>query len=333
NGPQGRGFLNLAPPPPLFHPALQTTDSPNTLKQASQTPVLGGQSPVYSAQLKMETPGLISHEIKTEAPEQAVFEKDSGPYCCSLCQRLFRCVTHLQAHKENHVRQELGHAWPALAERGLRRSPQTQKNRSDPSNLKLHLRSHEEDAPVKRKKSRCGECGKSFYDLQKHRAVHYTEKPFCCSVCSKAFSGLKDHQRTHTGEKPFMCTLCGKSFSLQGNLKEHERIHSGERPFPCGECEKTFKTARYLRIHQRTHTGEKPYRCTHCGRDFSHLNANQCTNNWVKICVLYQSFAKICKLCTLAASEAAVSPGQSLQSHHLCLTYKRFGLMNLLIFI
>lgn len=177
-------------------------------------------------------PGLASHEIKTEAAEQAIFEMDGGPYCSSLCQRLFRYVAHLQAHKENHVRQEHGQAWPALGERGLRRSPKTQKTCG------------EEDASMKRKKSRCGECGKSVYDLQKHRAVHSTEKPFCCSVYSKTFC-----------------------YSL--SLTLHQRIHTGERPYKCTQCDKCFTSAAGLKGHQRTHTGEKPSMCTLCGKGFS----------------------------------------------------------------
>ena len=106
------------------------------------------------------------------------------------------------------------------------------------AHLTLHLRSHEDDKPLK-----CPSCTLRFkYEkcLQKHMSVH--EQDFPCSVCSQMFSQkskLRTHMQTcHTkkAEKPpkkspekvpvpqegkHKCPNCSRSFGRKNDMSRH----------------------------------------------------------------------------------------------------------------
>ncbi|XP_059587289.1 uncharacterized protein LOC102569172 [Alligator mississippiensis] len=149
----------------------------------------------------------------------------------------------------------------------------------------------------------CGECGKSFGDLQElgaHRGPLGREKDYPCAESWSSFqekdhliqqqrtepgqnsclfpecrqscislSDLQIHQRMHVGDKPYRCNECSKSFTRRYHLQVHTRVHTGEKPFSCPQCGKSFTKNSALTKHWRVHTGEKPFSCRQCGKSFS----------------------------------------------------------------
>lgn len=94
---------------------------------------------------------------------------------------------------------------------------------------------------------------------------------FKCDICKRVLSclgSLERHKRIHFDDKPYKCKFCSKSFRESGKAQVHERVHTGSKPFQCQQCEKTFRTSTQRIIHMRTHTKEKPFTCKFCGKLF-----------------------------------------------------------------
>ena len=121
----------------------------------------------------------------------------------------------------------------------------------------------------------CNVCTKTFSfesHLDRHLAVHTSERPFKCKICKKRFaakSNLEIHFRVHTGERPFKCKICKKRFAQMPHLKSHVRVHTGERPFKCQVCDQSFTQSSSRKSHMQIHTGEKPFSCDICKKRFS----------------------------------------------------------------
>ena len=59
---------------------------------------------------------------------------------------------------------------------------------------------------------------------------------FVCDVCQKKFkskSNLNVHKRIHSSEKPYKCDVCERKFARKGDSTRHMLIHSGKKDFQC----------------------------------------------------------------------------------------------------
>ncbi|XP_066556747.1 zinc finger protein 408 [Amia ocellicauda] len=134
----------------------------------------------------------------------------------------------------------------------------------------------------RKRKYRCDECDKSFFQLchlKKHKFTHRDYKPYLCTECGKSYSSqesFRAHILQHRGERPFKCQHCDKSYGLKRDLKEHEILHTGERPYVCDICGKTFARRPSLRIHKDIHRmkelnvkASKACRCTVCNKELA----------------------------------------------------------------
>jgi len=173
---------------------------------------------------------------------------DKRQFSCSVCEKKFSQVGHLNRHKKMHTGEAL---YPC---------EKCGKTFTRKCTLKRHLLSHTGERPFI-----CEHCQKGFsqrHHLVKHLRTHTGERPYTCDLCNKSFgqrSTLERHQFTHTTEKPFCCDKCNRRFSRFGSLKRHQRMHTGLKPFQCDVCKKRFTRAYYLPIHMQIHEREGEY--------------------------------------------------------------------------
>jgi len=80
----------------------------------------------------------------------------------------------------------------------------------------------------------CDSCPQRFNmksALDRHMAVHSTDRLHACTHCSKRYKRAQDlkwHMKTHANEKPNVCDVCGKAFALKYVLTQHMRSHEGK---------------------------------------------------------------------------------------------------------
>ncbi|OXA37370.1 Zinc finger protein 2 [Folsomia candida] len=138
---------------------------------------------------------------------------------------------------------------------------------------------------------------KDVGSVLKHFKGEHAENPvrFRCTLCVKEFKqkcSLDKHIAVHTTEKCYKCSTCGRSFALRGNLRTHQRIHQDKEEreiFNCQLCPWTCLTQSGVQRHVKTrHGNEKKtasYQCTLCDKALTrstgvtlHMQANHPTN-------------------------------------------------------
>ena len=113
---------------------------------------------------------------------------------------------------------------------------------------------------------------RSHEDLDTHKRVHASIKPFLCEQCGVGFSNklaLRRHCMTHNDQRPHKCSECEMTFNKREHLLRHMiSKHSDLKPFTCDKCSKSFKRRDKLFEHQRTHATKKPFVCSMCGTGY-----------------------------------------------------------------
>lgn len=134
--------------------------------------------------------------------------------------------------------------------------------------LKLHLESHEGNAPYV-----CNSCENksSSYNLRLSKKGN-----FVCETCNKCFltkRALLRHAGEHTAENILICDECGESFKNMSALKKHtvthkpgKRKNSGDLPHQCQDCGKCFAKLKQYEAHCLNH---KKYHCADCNVYFA----------------------------------------------------------------
>ncbi|XP_051985201.1 zinc finger and BTB domain-containing protein 41 [Xyrauchen texanus] len=155
---------------------------------------------------------------------------------------------------------------------------------STKSNLTVHKKKHESDAPVQKKEHKCPFCNKlhaSKKTLGRHvKRFHpdhlqefLTQKKkregWKCDICQKSFSRrphLEEHMVLHSQDKPFKCAYCDEYFKSRfARLKHQEKFHLG--PFPCDICGRQFNDTGNRKRHiECTHGGKRKWTCFLCGK-------------------------------------------------------------------
>ncbi|XP_047444487.1 zinc finger and BTB domain-containing protein 41 [Mugil cephalus] len=156
---------------------------------------------------------------------------------------------------------------------------------STKSNLTVHKKKHDSNAPFQKKEHKCPFCNKlhaSKKTLAKHvKRFHpdhvqefLTKKKrksegWKCAVCLKTFTRrphLQEHMILHTQDRPFKCSFCDEYFKSRfARLKHQEKYHLG--PFPCEICGRQFNDTGNRRRHiECTHGGKRKWTCFVCGK-------------------------------------------------------------------
>ncbi|KAJ3091885.1 hypothetical protein HK100_007073, partial [Physocladia obscura] len=146
---------------------------------------------------------------------------------------------------------------------------------------------------------KCPDCSaffKSPSQLDRHTAVHSTDKPFTCDICSASFKRpqeLPQHMiYNHMNNSQFKCKHCDLTFPST-KLKSHSLTHITEKPFKCDQCDSTFKRAEYLRQHGLVHSTDFPFQCSDCDAKFKRANQLKLhVSNHVKVTGAFK-----CKVC------------------------------------
>jgi uncharacterized C2H2 Zn-finger protein len=155
----------------------------------------------------------IADFLPSQPEDNDVPSSSSPSFECTLCEKSFKKLSHLQRHMFIHSNKK-PHACTLCSKRFR-----------EANCLKKHLRTHTGEKPY-----HCSVCDKAFSQSQ----------------------NLAKHMNIHTGNKPHKCKECGKAFSQHSHLSRHKLIHTGEKPYPCTKCSKVYRTSGHLARHVKS---------------------------------------------------------------------------------
>nr|CAD7198623.1 unnamed protein product [Timema douglasi] len=189
-------------------------------------------------------------------------DKETKPYCCSVCSRGFNNEIGLQNHLWSHLPAE--RRILSTSDNNQRQSPvySSRGVLHTSSNLTATMRFV------------CPICGKKIStkgNLKVHLETHRPKGKYGCDICGRVFktqSNLYRHKDYHGGVQ-FPCAVCGRVYPTNSTLRAHSITHSDLRPHACPLCDKTFKRNQDLKFHINQHTGARPYQCPYCPKAFA----------------------------------------------------------------
>ena len=144
--------------------------------------------------------------------------------------------------------------------------------KDDVSKLKRQKVEIKEDSSMSIKKSKiakdwiCNWCHLAFssnHELKGHLLTHGEyERSFLCESCDQTFSKvqqLQQHRQIHASTKPFSCLTCGKDLKSAKALDIHQVMkHTESEKIQCGQCpRRVFRNEATLRVHLEGHKGSK----------------------------------------------------------------------------
>lgn len=200
---------------------------------------------------------------------------EEGQFSCNKCNRIFRKLSHLNAHVTLTHLGELPYQCDVCEK-------QFSSTRTYNSHLLIHQKRPNE-FPFK-----CNICDKTFpikFYWRRHTLLHAQHKRYMtkcrtikcythdnkvlCELCGAVVLNIKQHMITHTPKQdPLECEICQKKLATKSTLIKHIRVHTGERPYPCKYCGKRFKVLNNKCVHERIHVGIKKHVCPVCGKGF-----------------------------------------------------------------
>ena len=112
----------------------------------------------------------------------------------------------------------------------------------------------------------CNWCHLTFssnHELKGHLLTHGEyDRSFHCESCDETFGKvqqLQQHRQIHASTKPFSCVTCGKDLKSAKALDIHQVMkHTESEKIQCRQCpRRVFKNEATLRVHLEGHKGSK----------------------------------------------------------------------------
>ena len=112
----------------------------------------------------------------------------------------------------------------------------------------------------------CSWCRLTFssnHELKGHLLTHGEyDRSFLCESCDQTFAKvqqLQQHRQIHASTKPFSCVTCGKDLKSAKALDIHQVMkHTESEKIQCKQCpRRVFKNDATLKVHLQGHKGSK----------------------------------------------------------------------------
>nr|ACI49121.1 hypothetical protein Cbre_JD14.009 [Caenorhabditis brenneri] len=198
---------------------------------------------------------LLKHEIRMHKTPKKPREPSGQPLKCSMCDKVFTRVSHLQRHQMIHLNVR-NYACCFCDEKFVQKA-----------HLTRHVtRKHADDAGIEVKWIACNKCGHLFktpYEVKVHkRTVHELHR---CKKCKKVIEAGNDGLRQHhirCRNKEKVCEHCQASFDRPADLAVHQISCLKKVAFMCTPCSSFFKQ----RVELDRHIKKFHFRSIKCSK-------------------------------------------------------------------
>ena len=200
--------------------------------------------------------------------EEVTTQKTPTRRSCSECGKTFTTKAHLTRHLKSHVPNSIRCTGCHLYfQTEQEKNTHIQNKHSNniwhvcgkgykrPSDLNVHLRSHEENVTAKFSCPFEG-CTKTFLKLtfyQDHLNNHTGQDPYECQSCTVKFKSRYErnsHYQQCAGLRDIRCDICNQTFAHRASLHHHKAAKHTNQIFRCG-CGATYKYAGGLSRHKK----------------------------------------------------------------------------------
>ncbi|CAI2349965.1 unnamed protein product [Caenorhabditis sp. 36 PRJEB53466] len=183
-------------------------------------------------------------------------EPESKSLKCSMCDKTFPRLSHLQRHQMTHLNVR-NFACAFCDEKFVQKA-----------HLTRHVaRKHPNECGQTRSEwFACKKCGKliaTLFELNRHQKTAH--RLLRCKKCSEVIEGheaiLRRHQMMCRNESN-ICAQCGASFARPADLKAHQTTCLNKVAFVCVPCEEYFKQ----RVQLDRHINRLHFRSAKCSK-------------------------------------------------------------------